>query len=136
MRQLFFIINSDSQELIHHIHGLGYIYIYIYVYIYIYIYIYYDRSIIEKFCWFHRFYDFYFGFYSSDTTYIYYSTKHFCIHHDVLLQTTFLLTPFAFLILTTIIYQKGIHLGHPTNSLVTTPALSSFILPTTYLFES
>ena len=95
---VYFIINSDKQALIIHIHCFGYVF--------------YHQNMIKKFCWFHRFLfcDLYFGFYRSNISNIYHSTKHLCVHYELLLQQHFIHTFFIFM-LTTIIYQKGIHLG-------------------------
>ena len=67
-----------------HIHCLGYIF--------------YHYTMLQKFCWFRRFlfYDFYFGFYSLNASNIYYSTKHLCIHYDLLLQQHSYLNPLLF----------------------------------------
>ena len=72
-----FIINSHNQGLIYHIHCLGYIF--------------YHQSY-KNFVDFIVSYamifalDFYFGYFSLNVSNFYYSTKHLCIHYDLLLQ--------------------------------------------------
>ena len=65
----FVIVNSNNQELIHHIHCLGYAF--------------YHHSKTKKFCLFHKFlfYDFYFECFLSNASNISYSTKHLWIHY-------------------------------------------------------
>ena len=72
-----FIINSNNQDLIHHIHCFGSIF--------------YHQSKTKKNCWFHKslFYDLYFESCSSNVSNISYSTKHLYTHYDLLLQQHF-----------------------------------------------
>ena len=82
-------------------------------------------------------YDFYFGFYLSNVSNIYYSTKHFYIQYELLLQQNFYWHPLLFF---AHYYQplKRVKLFgfNPKNSLIATSAVSSFILPTANLLES
>ena len=121
---VFYISNFGNQRLIHHIRCFGCKF--------------YHQSMIKKFCWLHRFllYDLYLGFYSSNFSNISYSRKHLCIHYDLLLQTCFYSHPLLF-------YAHYYHLQKnkyifgfsPINSLIATPAVSSFILATTIFFK-
>ena len=63
------MINFNNQDLICHIHCLGYLF--------------YHQSMIKRFCLFQKFLFSYldFGFYSWNISNIYYSTKHLCIYY-------------------------------------------------------
>ena len=95
----FFIINSNNQELIHHIHCFGCIF--------------YHQSKKKKSCCFHKFlfYDLYFESYSSNASNISYSTKHLYIHYDLLLLQYFCLHTMLF-------YAHCYHLPNMNTSLV------------------
>ena len=71
IKNCFLIINSNNQDLIHHIHCLGYVF--------------YHQSKTKKFCWFPKFlfYDLYFEFYSLNAPNMSYSTKRLCIHYAI-----------------------------------------------------
>ena len=71
------MINFDNQELIHHIHCVGYILCH--------------QSKTMKFCWFDKFlfYSLYFKLYSLNVSNIYYSTMHLYICYNLLLQQHF-----------------------------------------------
>ena len=99
---LFFIINSNNQELIYHSHSFGCIF--------------YHQSKTKEFFGFHMFifYDFYFKPYSSMN--ILQCFKHFLFNKTSLcslwltVAATFLFAPFCLFMLTIIIYQVQIHL--------------------------
>ena len=90
---------------------------------------------IKKYCLFHRFkfYDFYFGFYSSNVSNMYYLTKHLCIHHGLLLEQHFYSHPLQFFVDSKSEFIFGVN---PTNRSIATPPVSYFILQTTNLFKS
>ena len=121
---MFFIINSNNQELIHHIHCFGCIF--------------YHQSKTKKSCCFHKFlfYDLYFESYSLDASNISDSTKHLYICYGLLLQQHFCLRPLLFLYLLSSSTKYEYIFGfNPTNSSIGTPAVSSFILQHTNWFE-
>ena len=124
-KKLFLIINSNNQELIHHIHCLRYKF--------------YHQSNTKKFCWFYKFvfyYLYFFLFIECHSFNISYSTKHLCISYDLLLQEHFhshLLTFLCSLLSSN--KKEHIFDFNLTNSFITMPADWSFILPTTNLFD-
>ena len=109
---VFFIINTNNQELIHHIHCFRCIF--------------YHQSKTKKSCLFHRFlfYDLYFESYSSNVSNISYSTKHHYIRYDLLSQQHF----YSHLLLFCVHYYHlpnmttSLKLFNPTNSSIATPA--------------
>ena len=66
--------------------------------------------------------------------------KCICVHHGLLLQQHFYSHPLLlyahYLTMLTFVLNKYIFGFNPANSLIATTPVLSFILPTTYLFES
>ena len=121
---VFFISNSNNQELIHHIHCLQYTF---------------HQSMVKKLFSFHRFlfYGFYFGFYSSNDSIVNDSAKHHCIHYGLLSQQYFHSYPLLFLFSPPSYTKNEYIFGfNPTNSSIAIPLASPVILPTINLFES
>ena len=118
---LFYIINSDNQRLIHHIHYFRCIF--------------YHQSMIKKFCWIPRFlfYDLYFWFCLSNFSNFSYSRKHLCIHHD-LLQEHFYLHPLLFYVHHYHL-QKGIRPWLQFNKFFNSNGRCFIFLPATDFFE-
>ena len=76
------------------------------------------------------------GYFPSNPSKTYSSTNYFSIHYDLFLQQHFYSHHlFSFCSLLSSTENKYIFGLNPTNCLLTTPPVSSFILPTTYFFE-
>ena len=117
---IYFIININNQELIHHIHCFEYVFSH--------------QSKTIQFFWFHKFlfYDLNFEFNSSNASNIFHSTKHLYIQYDLLSQQHFYLHHLLFLCsLLSSTSTKYIFSFNPTIFLIATPLVSSFILPRT-----
>ena len=94
-----FIITSNNQELIHHIHCFGCIF--------------YHQSKTKKSCWYYKFlsYNLSFESYSLNVSIISYSRKHLYVRYDLFLLQHFCLCPLPF-------YSHYYHLPNTGTSLV------------------
>ena len=119
-----YMIHSDNQKLIHHIHCFGCNL--------------YHQSMIKKFCWFQRlmYCDLCFGFYWLNASNISYLTKHICIHYDLLCNDILIHTLYFLCTLLSFTINEYIFCFNPTNSLMVMPTVSSFFLATINLLES
>ena len=113
---VFFIVNSNNQELIHYINFLGYLF--------------YHQSMKKKPCWFWRFllYYFYFKIYSLNASKIYYLTKNLCSHYELFLQQYFIHILCFFNLSTTIYQSEYIFRSNWAISSIATPIVSAFAL--------
>ena len=119
------MIKSDNQELIHHIRVfLGYVF--------------YHQNMMRRLFWFHwlLLHNFYFGFYLSNVSNIYYSAKHLCVHYDLLLREHIHCNIVATSLSPLQSRKKEYTFGFNKHIVYLTPTVLSFILATTNLFES
>ena len=121
---VIFIINSNKLELINHVDFFGYKFCH--------------QGKTMKFRWFYKllFYDLYFEYYSSNASNIFIQENIFTFIMTYCCNNIFIHTLYFFLYtLLSSTKNKNIFAFYLTNSSITTPLVSSFILSTTNLLN-